>query len=268
MLSSKRKRQAESRASSEAASHPTFEDAWQMEVKFSLPTSITVHDHLEVRGQTTMMQVALPPIFVTVRPLASGDEEALSAFGLHGLSDESRRLFAPYDWSAPSPTLLAAFRSSIANSQSRRDLHLIALSGGKVCCHGFLSSMCEEIPVLGIAVVDAWHGRGLARQMMSLLERAGVAEGKPAIEVTTMQDNERARSVCLRAGYEELGIIRRPLGVDVTAAFAGSVAATSFRDERQMCRVLDEEARPRVLEAMAAKRRRAAELFGARADRA
>ena len=65
-----------------------------------------------------------------------------------------------------------------------------------------------------------------------------------------------------KAGYEDLGIIRNPLGVDVAAAFAGDVVATSFSDEFHMVRILDEQARSRVLEAMAAKRRKATDLFG------
>ena len=42
-----------------------------------------------------------------------------------------------------------------------------------------------------------------------------------------------------RAKYELLGIIRNPIGVDVTAAFAGEVVATKFCDERHMLRTLN-----------------------------
>lgn len=62
-----------------------------------------------------------------------------------------------------------------------------------------------------------------------------------------------------------LGIIRNPVGVDVTAAFRGEVVATSFCDERSMVRIIntDEEEKRQVLEEMATKRKRAAEIFGA-----
>ena len=107
-------------------------------------------------------------------------------------------------------------------------VHLVALADNdidsKICCHGFLWSMCDEVPELGIAVCDAWHGRGLAKHMLTLLEKVCLAEKKPAIELTTMQDNERAHSVYLKAGYEDLGIIRNPLGVDVNAALPRGVS--------------------------------------------
>lgn len=261
LSANKRKREEANSSSSAKINDLNFEDAWSMDVRIAVPCSTTVHDHAD--HKTTVLQVPIAPIICTVRPLKCGDEVALQAFGLCGLSDESRRLFAPFNWSAPEAQLLAEFTTSVTNSQSRRDLHLIALAGDKICCHGFLWSMCDEVPEFGIAVADAWHGRGLARQMMTLLEKACVAAGKPAIELTTMQDNEHAHSVYLKAGYEDLGIIRNPLGVDVTAAFAGTVVATAFSDEFHMCRILDEQARERVLEAMAQKRRRAAALFGA-----
>ena len=62
-----------------------------------------------------------------------------------------------------------------------------------------------------------------------------------------------------------LGIIRNPVGVDVTAAFRGEVVATAFCDERSMVRIIttDEEEERLVLEEMAVKRQRAAEIFGA-----
>ena len=238
MLAGKRKREETARATN-------FDDAWHMDVTLSVPAVITVHDHVD--RQTTVAQVPLPPTFCTVRALTAGDEDALHAFAFSGLSEESRRLFAPYDWAASTTSLMAEFSQSIANSVSRRDLHLVALSNGKICCHAFLWAAHEEVPELGIAVADAFHGRGLGQQMLALLERVCIAEGKPAIELTTMQDNERAHMAYRKAGYEDLGIIRNPLGVDVAAAFAGDVVATSFSDEFHMVRILDEQARSAML---------------------
>ena len=153
MLSGKRKREEDAKASSMAAANPVFDDAWSMDVRISLPSSANVCDHR--CGETVQMRLDLPPVFCTVRPLMDGDEAALLAFARHGLTNESRRLFAPYSWDAPTEVLLDEFCRSIVNSKSRRDLHLVALSSGKICCHGFLWSMCDEIPELGIAVADA-----------------------------------------------------------------------------------------------------------------
>jgi RimJ/RimL family protein N-acetyltransferase len=260
LLSGKRRREAEAAANAVAAEAPTFDDAWQLDVKLSIPSSTTVREH--ANRTTTTTQVPLPPIYCTVRPLKPGDEEALVAFGLRGLSAESRRLFAPYSWAAPTETLMSEFSASIANSMAKRDLHIVATASGKICAYAFLWSVSDEVPELGIAVADALHGRGLGRKLLALLERVCLAESKPAIELTTMQDNAAAHVLYLKAGYEDLGLIRNPLGVDVTAAFVGSVVASTFSDELHMCRILDESARARILESLAAKRRRAAELFG------
>lgn len=260
MLAGKRSREQADETDAALAIEPSFDDPWSMDVKLAVTPSSTVHDHT---GSTMVIrQVALPPIYCTVRPVAPGDEAALHAFGLCGLSEESRRLFAPYTWDGPADSLQAQFTQSIANSQSHRDLHLVALSANKVCGHAFLWSMVDEVPELGLAVVDAWHGRGLGRQLLSLLEKVCVSVGKPAIELTTTADNERAHAIYLKFGFEDLGFIRNPIGCDVVAAFAGRVVASDFRIERQMVKVLDEHARTRVLAAMADKRRRAAELFG------
>ena len=260
MLAGRRGKRSHAELCEDDSAPPVPGDAWCTEVKLLLPSSSTVHDH--ANHKTTVLQVPLPPLTCTVRPVRPGDEDGLVAFGLCGLSDESRKLFTPYDWGGARAALSSEFCKSIANSQSRRDLHLVAIVSGKICAHAFLWSVCDEIPELGLAVADALHSRGLGRQMMTMLENVCIAKGKPAIELTTMQENVRAHSVYRSAGYEDLGIIRNPLGVDVTAAFEGSAVPTSFSDEFHMCRILDEQARARVMELMAVKRCRAAELFG------
>jgi RimJ/RimL family protein N-acetyltransferase len=197
----------------------------------------------------------------TVRPVRAGDEPALCDFGLHGLSEESRKMYAPYNWA--SAKLSEEFTGTIENNRSRRDLHLVAqAAGGRIVAHGFLWAANTPLPELGVAVADGHHGCGLGRCMLLLLEVAMKGEGRRAIELTTMQTNARARKAYESVGYELLGIIRNPVGCDVTAAFAGKATPTHFCDEFQMVRILDEAQRDATLAELTAKRAKATELFG------
>lgn len=208
--------------------------------------------------------LALTGCTCDVRPLEAGDEAALVAFGRTHLSDLSRKLFAPYNWD--SPKLAEEFAASIAASLARRDLHLVALDATseppRIVGHAFLWSVGDDVPELGVAVADELHGRGLGQALIRLLDGAARHLNRAAIELTTMQDNARAFATYRRYGFEDLGIIRNPLGVDVTAAFAGTATPTGFADEHHMCLVLDEGRRQQTLAQLKQKQLTATKLFG------
>lgn len=150
-----------------------------------------------------------------IRPLQDGDEARLCEFGLSGLSQASRDCYGPYEWT--SPALAEEFTTSIKNSRHRRDLQLVALEpGGRAVAHGFLWAASDPVPELGVAVADEWHGCCLGRTMLLVLEAAAAAADRHAIELTTMQTNARARRAYESVGYELVGIIRNPVGCDVT----------------------------------------------------
>jgi len=210
----------------------------------------------------TPASVALDGRPYQLRGVTPTDASALVEFGLRGLSDESRALFAPYDWY--SPNLAAEFDASISNALSGQDLHVLACEEGSmetIVAHAFLWSIRDTIPELGIAVADGHQKRGLGKALLSLLEQLARDRARWALELTTMQDNLGAYAAYKRAGYEELGIIRNPLGCDVTAAFRGEVAPTGFASEIHMVRVLDETRRAEILASLEAKRMKAEELF-------
>jgi GNAT superfamily N-acetyltransferase len=129
---------------------------------------------------------------------------------------------------------------------SKQDLHIIitgeeegtGLTGTtKVIAHAFLWSAQDDVPELGLAVADEWQGRGLGKLLLGVLEACARHTGRLGIELTTMQNNEVAYKAYCAAGYEYLGIIRNPIGVDVTAAFRGEVVADDYCDERSMIKV-------------------------------
>ena len=66
----------------------------------------------------------------------------------------------------------------------------------------------------------------------------------------------------MKSGYVYLGIIRNPLGCDVTAAFRGEATPTGFADEKQMVRILDDKKRSSIVKMMKEKREKARKMFG------
>jgi [ribosomal protein S18]-alanine N-acetyltransferase len=195
-----------------------------------------------------------------VRPLTASDVPALRDFGLQALSETSRAFFAPYNWTLPS--LSDELSAAAANSLSHRDLHLVAVLDEQIIGYAFLWSIAETVPELGLAVADAWQRKGLGRAMLLLLCQIAQAEGRWAVELTTMQDNKAALNAYEKAGFEQLGMIRNPLGCDVTAAFAGEATPTGFADEYQMVKVLNRSKCAEVMSLLGAKRERAKTLFG------
>ncbi len=217
-------------------------DPWQVEVTFALAP----------RGPA---QTGLPGMGdYTLRSLRAEDVRALQAFGRR-LSPGSKRFFSPYPW-ADELALGRAFAHAIRQSTTRVDVSYLLFHGTRPAGHFFLWKATHnplsqrfdvQIPELGIAIADAYQGQGLGRLGVQFLK--GVAEelGADAIELSTAQENNAGCRTYLSAGYEQTGLIRIPLDVDVTAALAGEVTAARWRDERQMVLVLRPAKRAAVL---------------------
>ncbi|EKX40956.1 hypothetical protein GUITHDRAFT_142355 [Guillardia theta CCMP2712] len=214
-----------------------------------------------------------------VRTVKEGDEKKVLRFLRRGLSEESRRTFAPYPYEQSDEELEEVLRSSIRDSVLRRSLSLILLrchhreerkEGGKgkqkpaemregeVVTHGFLWASDTALPELGVAVADDEQGKGLGAAMMSVLVGLGRSLGKEAIELTTMLDNGRAKSLYEKCQFITLGTILNPLG-----SFEGRAIPSGISEEYQMVRILREENRKQVEQMLKDKRSRAVELFGA-----
>lgn len=75
---------------------------------------------------------------------------------------------------------------------------------------GFILSRraADEAEILSVAVARAWQGRGLARRMLDLHLRRLAGLGLRAVFLEVDADNEPARRLYARAGFQEVG--RRP----------------------------------------------------------
>lgn len=196
-----------------------------------------------------------------IRNLAAGDGAAMHEFA-RGLGEQGKILFGPYPWSQPDK-LDAAFAAAIVQSTARVDASYLLEHGGGAIGHFFLwkaggnpqtQAAGLQIPELGVAIVDAWQGRGLGGLAVRVLQAVAHDLGADAIELTTATFNDAGWATYQAVGFEPIGILRIPLGVDVTAAEAGEVTAAAFRDERHMVYCIHAAARPAVLAYLARKR--------------
>lgn len=209
------------------------------------------------------IRLDLPPFpGLCIRNLRPGDVPALTRLGAK-LGPESKELFAPYPWDNPA-ALPAAFQKAIDQASARIDAsYLMELAGAGPLAHFFLWKAGGnphswqqqlQVPELGVAVADDCQSRGLGSLAVRILQAVARDLGADAIELTTAMTNQAGWTTYRRCGFEYTGILRIPLGVDVTAAVAGDVPASRFRDERQMVYLLKTHRRQQVLDYLKLKR--------------
>lgn len=204
-----------------------------------------------------------------LRSLRRGDADMLKRFK-YELSSRSRELFSPYPWE-DTAALKPALEAAIAKSVEHRDAGFIILHEECPIGHFFLwhadgnaHSLRHgvDIPELGVAVSDRYQGRGLGFLSVRLLQLLAQGLDKDAVELTTAVTNDAGWNVYLRAGFEDVGMIRNPLDVDVVAAAEGTVRPTRFREERQMVYIINRHKQNRIMSYLEEKRKNFAKQSG------
>ena len=196
-----------------------------------------------------------------LRSLAAGDEAVLASFASR-LGTVAREMFCPYPW-ADETACGEAFRQAVAQSMRRVDASYLLTRNGDPIGHFFLwkaggnpvSRMAGlEVPELGVAIADAYTGKGLGSLAVRFLLAMAADLGADAVELTTAADNDAGWLVYQRAGFTFTGLLRIPLDVDVTAADAGEVVGTRFRTERQMVHILQPSKTDAIVAYLGSKR--------------
>ena len=131
----------------------------------------------------------------TVRRLLGTDAEALKRFN-DELSIPSRRFFLPHPYDDDTLSL------ALKRSEAGEDLLLGLFDGDRIIGYFFLWYYTRPIPLLGIGLVDDFHGRGLGREMMRFLIDEATSAGCDGIELTTMTDNDGAFRLYRKLGFE------------------------------------------------------------------
>ena len=200
-----------------------------------------------------------------IRSLQDGDVPLLQEFSTK-LGPMSKDLFCPYPWN-DLEALPGAFQKAVQNARARIDAsYLIESASHGVIGHFFLWKAGGnphsrehriEVPELGVAIADDFQGKSLGWLSVCILQAVARDLHADAIELTTAFDNDAGWNTYRRCGFQHIGDINIPLGVDVTAALAGGGTASSYRVERQMVYVISEEKRERILSYLATKRKTA-----------
>jgi ribosomal protein S18 acetylase RimI-like enzyme len=162
---------------------------------------------------------------LVARVLQDGDGPALQAFNA-GLGEWTEAHFLPHAYDD------ATVAEYIRRSESGQDLTYVVLAGEQIVGYFFLWDVVEEIPVLGIGLADAYQGRGLGRQLMSILIEDARRSGRRGITLTTVLDNERAFALFTKMGFEYIQNVEN---------MAGDCRIVS---EREMFYPLDAQSRP------------------------
>jgi acetyltransferase len=138
---------------------------------------------------------------VTVRAVRAGDAHKLQA-AIRALSPESRytRFFSPLR-ELP-PELL----ERATHPDARRELQLVAVAGSGseeqiVGGVRYGATDTDGDCEFGIAVIDEWHGRGLARLLLESLMREARARGFARMEGHILATNSAMLRLAKRLGF-------------------------------------------------------------------
>jgi ribosomal-protein-alanine N-acetyltransferase len=137
---------------------------------------------------------AHPPAEVVLRDLEWTD--------LAGLADLERQLFADDAWSE------ATWWSELAG-RPRRDYVVATKPDGTIAGYAGLDVAGDVADVMTIATAPGHQGRGTGRVLLAELVRRARAHGVDAVLLEVRADNDAARRLYDRAGFEVISVRRR-----------------------------------------------------------
>jgi [ribosomal protein S18]-alanine N-acetyltransferase len=105
-------------------------------------------------------------------------------------------------WFHPHPLDEAGARAACAGATA--DLHYVLSSGDDILGYGLLRGWEDgyEVPSLGIAVHPDAQGRRLGTLLMHFLHAAARDRGAPRVRLRVHPENNRARRLYERLGYQ------------------------------------------------------------------
>jgi len=147
---------------------------------------------------------------VTLRAIREDDADRLQE-AIRGLSVES----SYYRFFSAMPRLPAKLLERATRPEPERELQLVAVAGdgthetiigGARYAALTTAGDCE----FAVAIVDEWHGLGLARSLMEMLMRIARARGFQRMEGYVLTANSRMRDFAKRLGFAEMASSEGP----------------------------------------------------------
>ena len=157
---------------------------------------------------------------VTLRAIRTDDADKLET-ALHSLSEESRysRFFSPM------PRVSRQLLARATHPDAKTELQLVAVTGAGseeeiIGGARYAATETDGDCEFAVAVVDEWHGRGLARLLLETLMRAARARGFARMEGYILATNARMLGLAKALGFSRekspegptVCLVRRDLG--------------------------------------------------------
>ena len=142
---------------------------------------------------------------VKIRTLVRGDAEALRRFN-SALSERSRYDFMPHPYDD------TTIEKMIVRNERGDDIALVAEYAGKIIGYFFLWYARQKIVLLGIGIVDDFHGLGMGKKVMEMLIEISRERGFDGIELSTTVDNDRAYALYEKVGFKFIRDVETFLG--------------------------------------------------------
>lgn len=137
-----------------------------------------------------------------VRPIRPEDAEMERAF-VNGLSDETRFFRFFYRLHELSPAMLARF----TQIDYDREVALVAVdeAGAEPVIVGvarYVMSLDQECAEFAVVVADAWHGKGVGRNLMARLVAYAKARGLQRLEGRVLRSNRNMLAFSAALGFQ------------------------------------------------------------------
>ena len=140
-----------------------------------------------------------------VQRLSSANSGMLRRFA-DSLGEHSKRMFDPHTCDDET---VATY---VERNNSGADASFLLVFEDVAIAYFFLWEADQDVPVLGIGIADAYQNGGLGKKLMKLLIEEATHLGKSGIDLTTMQDNNRAFHLYERCGFYYVGDVSNVTG--------------------------------------------------------
>jgi ribosomal protein S18 acetylase RimI-like enzyme len=150
--------------------------------------------------------VPAPPV---IRELRADEGPALQRF-FNSLSTETRRLFRPAGWNMSLQQCTALCRQSAEGER----VDLVLVDRGRIVGWSFLQALDRPSPSLGIGLTEHYCGQGHGKALMGRIIAQARQLGKPEVELTVVQSNERAQRLYESYGFVQTGMWQGSDGQD------------------------------------------------------
>lgn len=132
---------------------------------------------------------------ISLKLLDDSDISLLENFNKN-LSEKTRAQFLPHKYNEET------IRQYIERNKKGFDRIYVAYFQDEIIGYFFLWDFNKKCPVLGIGIADAFQGKGLGKQMMTILIEDAKTTGKEGVLLTTVLANDVAFQLYKKVGFQ------------------------------------------------------------------